>query len=101
MFIENMYKITGILIVSTVLYLSTVTYNSKQKKSQFEILVVTDFVPEEKLFTNYTFYGEEKPKLECWSDNNCTDNIIRDDILKRLPKSMRDQVEPTLVKTGE
>ena len=101
MFIENMYKITGILIVSTVLYLSTVTYNSKQKQSQFEILVVTDFAPEEKLFTNYTFYGEEKPKLECWSDNNCTDNIIRDDILKRLPKSMRDQVEPTLVKTGE
>ena len=77
------------------------TYNSIQVNLPFTMLLVTDYVPKQKFFTNYTFYGEEKPKLECWSDSNCTDNVIKEDILKRLPKSMRDQVEPTLVKTGE
>ena len=77
------------------------TYNSIQVNLPLTMLLVTDYVPTQKFFTNYTFYGEERPKLECWSDNNCTDNVIKEDILKRLPKSMRDQVEPTLVKTGE
>ena len=97
MFNDNLYKIMVILLVSSVLYISTLTYNSLQPNHPFTM----QLVPTQNFFTNYTFYGEEKPLLECWSDNNCTDSVIKADILKRLPKSIRDQVEPTLVKTGE
>ena len=98
---HNLYKVTVILLVSTVLYISTVAYENVQENALLERPLVTNFVSSEKSFINYTFYGEEKPKLECWSDHKCTNSLIKQDILKRLPESMRDQVEPTLVKTGE
>ena len=52
-------------------------------------------------FKNYSFYGEEKPKLECWAATGCSDEVIKRDILKRLPALYRANIQSTLVKTGE
>ena len=52
-------------------------------------------------FKNYSFYGEEKPKLECWAATGCSDEVIKRDILKRLPALYRANIQSTLIKTGE
>ena len=59
------------------------------------------FLRLQDFFTNYTFYGEEKPKLKCWAATGCSDEVIKRDILKRLPALYRANIQSTLVKTGE
>jgi hypothetical protein len=91
----------GLLVALGVYTLFTV--HAKTEKFELTVQYIhTDLMKlpmGNEVFSNYTFYGEEKPQLECLSDKkHCSDQMIKNDIMSKLPVELRSEIN--LTRTG-
>ena len=104
---KSRYKNLKIILFISIVVYSIVFYTNQRNIQSYKTVLslkneedrVNYTVPD--FFKNYSFYGEEKPKLDCWAETGCSDRIIKRDILKRLPDMFRENIRSTLVQTGE
>ena len=84
------HELKIVLFISIVVY-TIVFYTNRRNPQSYTTVLSLENKEDEvnytvpNFFKNYSFYGEEKPKLDCWAETGCSDRIIERDILKRLP----------------